>query len=66
MRAPRKLQVVLSADEVVLFLESVSSLKSRAARTTAYAAGLRFAELGGASPRSKDGQPTSGPAEEPR
>ena len=30
-RAPRKLPVVLSADEVVLFLESVSSLKSRAA-----------------------------------
>jgi len=39
MREPRKLPVVLSADEVVLFLESVSSLKSRAALTTAYAAG---------------------------
>src|SRR5579863_10732166 len=29
-REPRKLPVVLSADEIVLFLESVSSLKSRA------------------------------------
>ena len=39
-REPRKLPVVLSADEVVQFLEAVSSLKSRAALTTAYAAGL--------------------------
>src|SRR5260370_18617235 len=39
-RAPRKLPVVLSADEVVLFLESVSSLKSRAALTTPYPAAL--------------------------
>ena len=30
-REPRKLPVVLSADEVVQFLEAVSSLKSRAA-----------------------------------
>src|SRR4051794_6619958 len=40
-REPRKLPVVLSADEVVSFLEAVS-LKSRAALTTAYAAGLRL------------------------
>ena len=40
-REPRKLPVVLSADEVVLFLESVSSLKSRAALTTAYARGAQ-------------------------
>ena len=46
-REPRKLPVVLSADEVVLFLESVSSLKSRAALTTAYAAGLRASEVAG-------------------
>ena len=46
-RAPRKLPVVLSADEVVRFLESVSSLKSRAALTTAYAAGLRASEVAG-------------------
>ena len=32
-REPRKLPIVLSADEVVRFLEAVSSLKSRAAPT---------------------------------
>jgi len=42
---PRKLPVVLSADEVVRFLEAVSSLKSRVALTTAYAAGLRVSEV---------------------
>lgn len=46
-REPRKLPVVPSADEVVQFLEAVSSLKSRAALTTAYAAGLRASELAG-------------------
>ncbi len=35
---------VLSADEVVRFLEAVSSLKSRTALTTAYATGLRASE----------------------
>jgi integrase/recombinase XerD len=44
-REPHKLPVVLSADEVVCFLEAVSSLKSRAALTTAYAAGLRASEV---------------------
>ena len=43
-RQPRKLPVVLSADEVVRFLEAVPSLKTRAALTTAYAAGLRASE----------------------
>ena len=43
-REPQKLPVVLSADEVVRFLEAVPSLKSRAALTTAYAAGLRASE----------------------
>jgi integrase/recombinase XerD len=38
-REPRKLPAVLSADEVVRFLEAVSSLKARVALTTAYAAG---------------------------
>ncbi len=38
---------MLSADEVVLFLDSVSSLKSRAALTAAYAAGLRASEVAG-------------------
>ena len=46
-RTPRKLPVVLSADEVVRFLEAVSGLKSRAALTTAYAAGLRASEVAG-------------------
>jgi Phage integrase, N-terminal SAM-like domain len=40
-REPSKLPVVLNADEVVRFLEAVPSLKTRAALTTAYAAGLR-------------------------
>ena len=46
-REPRKLPVVLRADEVVQFLEAVSSLRSRAALTTAYAAGLRASEVAG-------------------
>ena len=41
---PRKLPVVLSADEVVRFLEAVPSLKTRAALTTADADGLRASE----------------------
>ena len=44
-RQPRKLPVVLSAGEVVRFLEAVPSLKCRAALTTAYAAGLRVSEV---------------------
>ena len=46
-RAPRTLPVVLSADEVVRFLEAVPSLKTRTALTTAYAAGLRASETVG-------------------
>jgi len=46
-RTPRKLPVVLSVNEVVRFLEAVSGLKSRAALTTAYAAGLRASEVAG-------------------
>ncbi len=46
-REPRKLPVVLSADEVVAFLEAVPSLKARTALTTAYAAGLRASEAVG-------------------
>jgi len=41
---PRKLPVILSADEVVRFLEAVPGLKSRTALTAAYAAGLRVSE----------------------
>jgi site-specific recombinase XerD len=43
-REPRKLPVVLSADEIVRFLEAVPSLRTRTALTTAYAAGLRASE----------------------
>jgi integrase len=43
--SPAGLPVVLSADEVVRFLEAVPSLKCRAALTTAYAAGLRASEV---------------------
>jgi site-specific recombinase XerD len=43
-REPRKLPVVLSADEVVRFLEAIPGLKTRTALTTAYAAGLRASE----------------------
>jgi integrase/recombinase XerD len=44
-RSPRKLPVVLGSEEVVQFLEAVRSLKARVALTTAYAAGLRLAEV---------------------
>ena len=44
-REPQKLPVVLSADEVVRFLEAVASLKSRTALTAVYAAGLRVSEV---------------------
>jgi integrase/recombinase XerD len=44
-REPRRLPVVLGADEVVRFLEAVPNLKARAALTTAYAAGLRVSEV---------------------
>jgi integrase len=46
-RELRKLPVVLSANEVIRFLEAVPSLKTRAALTTAYAAGLRASEAVG-------------------
>jgi integrase len=44
-REPRKLPAVLSGEEVIRFLEAVSSLKARVALTTAYAAGLRVSEV---------------------
>ncbi len=44
-REPSKLPVVLSADEIVRFLEAIASLKSRTALTTVYAAGLRVSEV---------------------
>ena len=36
---------MLSGEEVIRFLEAVSSLKARVALTTAYAAGLRVSEV---------------------
>jgi len=53
-REPRKLPTVLSAGEVVRFLESVSSLKARVALTTAYAAGLRVSEVAALKVRDID------------
>ena len=66
-REPRKLPVVLSADEVVRFLEAVSSLKTRAALTTAYAAGLRASEVAGLKvPDIDSGAGSSGSARQGR
>ena len=44
-RESSKLPVVLSADEVVRFLEAIPNLKSRTALTMVYAAGLRVSEV---------------------
>ena len=44
-RTPSKLPRVLSGEEIVRFLEAVPGLKARTALTTAYAAGLRAAEV---------------------
>jgi site-specific recombinase XerD len=44
-KEPKKLPVVLSAEEVVHFLQAVPGLRSRAALTTAYSAGLRVSEV---------------------
>jgi integrase/recombinase XerD len=44
-REPRRLPVVLGADEVVRFLEAVPGLRNRTALTTAYATGLRVSEV---------------------
>jgi integrase/recombinase XerD len=53
-RLPDKLPVVLSADEIVRFLEAVPNLKTRTALTTAYAAGLRASEAVGLRIRNID------------
>lgn len=44
-REPRRLPIVLSADEVVKFLEAVPRLDARIALTTAYATGMRSSEV---------------------
>jgi site-specific recombinase XerD len=44
-KEPKKLPTVLSADEIVRFLEAVPGLRNRTALTTAYSAGLRVSEV---------------------
>jgi site-specific recombinase XerD len=44
-REPRRLPVVLRAEEIVRFIEAVANLKYRTALITAYAAGLRVSEV---------------------
>jgi integrase/recombinase XerD len=44
-RKPRRLPVILSADELVRFFSTVPNLKHRTALMTAYAAGLRVSEV---------------------
>jgi integrase/recombinase XerD len=44
-KEPKKLPIVLSGDEIVRFLQAVPGLRSRAALTTAYGAGLRVSEV---------------------
>ena len=43
-KAPQKLPVVLSPEEVLQFLDCIASMKHRAILTTCYAAGLRISE----------------------
>jgi integrase/recombinase XerD len=43
-KRPFRLPVILSREEVMLFLDSIDNLKHRALLTTAYAAGLRVSE----------------------
>jgi site-specific recombinase XerD len=47
VKQPRRLPVVLSPDEVVRFFAAVTDVKLRALLMTAYAAGLRIAEVTG-------------------
>ena len=53
-RRPSTLPEVLSQDEVVRFLEAVSSLKCSVALTTAYATGMRVSEVVGVEVRNID------------
>ena len=60
-REPQKLPVVLSADEIVRFLEAVPGLRNRAALTTAYGAGLRVGEVARLTIGAIDSQPDADP-----
>lgn len=44
-KEPRKLPIILSAEQVVQFLEAVPGLRNRVALSTAYGAGLRVSEV---------------------
>lgn len=47
VKQPRRLPVVLSADEVVRFFAAITNVKLRALLMTAYSAGLRISEVTG-------------------
>lgn len=55
-RAPRKLPIVLSQQEVRQFLDAVRNLKHRVILTTCYAAGLRVSEAVRLKPTAIDSQ----------
>ena len=55
-KKPQKLPVVLSREEVLQFLASVTSLKHRTLLTTCYAAGLRISEVVCLKPTAIDSQ----------
>jgi len=58
-KEPKKLPVVLSAEEITRFLQAVPGLRSRAALTAAYGAGLRMSEVAGLKVRDIDSSPCS-------
>lgn len=64
-KKPQTLPVVLSPEEVVLFLECIKKPKHRTILTTCYAAGLRISEAV-RTHRSCDRQPADGPARRAR
>ena len=53
-KKPQKLPVVLSPEEVIQFLDCITSRKHRAILTTCYAAGLRISEAIALTPRAID------------
>jgi len=53
-KAPKKLPVILSPEEVLQFLDCVRSRKHRAILTTCYAAGLRISEAVALTPPTVD------------